>query len=142
MSAPVPPLRPRPLLTMKDMGMDMGGMDHSGMAGMDMPNAPNPAAVRGVDPSAEQNASRNLWKLTGWTRASDHGCWRRHGRMASWQQRPAMAGMDHAAMGHGTAAAAPPLAAAHGAMAGMDHGSGACCLGLAASVARAWIMAQ
>src|SRR5690606_36851831 len=31
MSAPVPPLRPRPLLTMKDMGM--GGMDHSGMEG-------------------------------------------------------------------------------------------------------------
>ncbi|HTR00493.1 MAG TPA: copper resistance system multicopper oxidase, partial [Candidatus Acidoferrum sp.] len=34
MQAPVPPLRPRPLLTMKDMGMDdMAGMD---MAGMDM----------------------------------------------------------------------------------------------------------
>jgi CopA family copper-resistance protein len=41
MSAPVPPLRERPVLTMKDMGMDMSahagmaGMDHSGMAGMD-----------------------------------------------------------------------------------------------------------
>ncbi|WP_309661856.1 copper resistance system multicopper oxidase, partial [Sphingomonas sp.] len=47
MSAPVPPLRPRPLTTMKDMGMsDMGGGDMAGMAGMDMPNAPNPAAVR------------------------------------------------------------------------------------------------
>jgi len=99
MSAPVPPLRPRPILTMKDMGMEhgampgmnhgapaapaapaagaMAGMDHGGMAGMDhggmagmtgidSPNAPNPAAVRGVDPSAEQNASKNLWKLTGW----------------------------------------------------------------------------
>ena len=31
MSAPVPPLRPRPTLTMKDMGM--GGMDHGSMAG-------------------------------------------------------------------------------------------------------------
>ncbi|MES2896748.1 MAG: copper resistance system multicopper oxidase [Pseudomonadota bacterium] len=35
MVAAVPPLRERPLLTMRDMGMDMGGMDHSGMAGME-----------------------------------------------------------------------------------------------------------
>ncbi len=52
MSAPVPPLRKRPILTMRDMGMDMSahgghgaaagadqaamaGMDHSNMAGMD-----------------------------------------------------------------------------------------------------------
>lgn len=37
MSAEVPPLRPRPLATMRDMGMDMGGMDAGGgaMAGMD-----------------------------------------------------------------------------------------------------------
>ena len=40
LSAPVPPLDPRPLVTMDDMGMggmdhgDMAGMDHSGMAGM------------------------------------------------------------------------------------------------------------
>ncbi|PMU08533.1 MULTISPECIES: copper resistance system multicopper oxidase [unclassified Pseudomonas] len=33
LSAPVPPLDPRPLVTMDDMGM--GGMDHSSMAGMD-----------------------------------------------------------------------------------------------------------
>ncbi|MBA3669242.1 MAG: copper resistance system multicopper oxidase [Sphingomonas sp.] len=101
MAAPVPPLRPRPLLTMKDMGMDhgamtgmdhgsmagmdhgttvapdagamagmdhgsMAGMNHGGMAGMAAPKAPNPAAIRGIDPSAEQNASKNLWKLTGW----------------------------------------------------------------------------
>ncbi len=36
MVAPVPPLRRRPLATMKDMGMgDMAGMDHGAMAGMD-----------------------------------------------------------------------------------------------------------
>ena len=41
MAAPVPPLRPRPTLTMKDMGMgdmdhgSMAGMDHGAMAGMD-----------------------------------------------------------------------------------------------------------
>ena len=117
MSAPVPPLRPRPVLTMKDMGMDMSGMNHggmAGMAGMDMPNAPNPAAVRGVDPSAEQNASRNLWKLTGWKEPTDHGTIKSAAVAAS----AAMAGMDHAAMGHGTAAATP---APTGSMAGMDH---------------------
>jgi FtsP/CotA-like multicopper oxidase with cupredoxin domain len=81
MSAPVPPLRPRPLLTMKDMGM--GGMDHGGMA---MPDSPNQAAVRGVDPSAEQNQSRNLWKLTGWSGES-----------------PPASAADHS--GHGAAAA-------------------------------------
>jgi CopA family copper-resistance protein len=42
MAAKVPPLRKRPIATMKDMGMDMSGMDHgdmaggSGMAGMSM----------------------------------------------------------------------------------------------------------
>ena len=136
MTAPVPPLRPRPILTMKDMGMDMGGMagmDHSGMAGMDMPNAPNPAAVRGVDPSAEQNASRNLWKLTGWTGPAttavagtvaaaagatgmDHAAMG-HGAAGT----PAPAPVDHAAMGHGAPAATAP---ASGSMAGMDHGGG------------------
>jgi CopA family copper-resistance protein len=38
MSAEIPPLRPRPLATMRDMGMDMSGMgamDHGAMAGMD-----------------------------------------------------------------------------------------------------------
>ena len=36
MTAPVPELRPRPLLTMVDMGMGgMAGMDHSAMTGMD-----------------------------------------------------------------------------------------------------------
>lgn len=65
MSAPIPPIRPRPVLTMKDMGMSMDRMDHSGMGGMEMPSSPNPAAVRGVDPSAEQTGSSKLWKLTG-----------------------------------------------------------------------------
>ena len=103
MAAPVPPLRPRPLLTMKDMGMDhgrmagmdhggaaapgdgaMAGMDHGSMAGMDhgtrtaaagsnTVGTPNSAAIRGIDPSAKQNASRNLWKLTGWKDAPPPG---------------------------------------------------------------------
>lgn len=132
MSAPVPPLRPRPLLTMKDMGMDMsgmGGMDHGGMA-MDGPNMPNVALRRGVDPSAEQNASRNLWKLTGWKEPTDHGTIKAAAGVAAAAAMGgmgseatagmgSMAGMDHAAMGHSAAGTAAPAAA--GSMAGMDH---------------------
>ncbi|MEA1070974.1 copper resistance system multicopper oxidase [Sphingomonas sp. LY160] len=102
MSAPVPPLRPRPLLTMRDMGM--GGMDHGAMA---VGETPAPELARGPDPSAEQNASRNLARLSGWagpattsgvgtTNPVDH------------------AAMDHAAMGHGATASTPA----------MDHGAG------------------
>lgn len=135
MSAPVPPLRPRPLLTMKDMGMGM----HSGsMAAMDMPSAPNIAVQRGVDPSAEQNASKNLWKLTGWNAPTDHGSMPAtaaaagaamagmagmdHGSMAGME---GMAGMDHSAMGpagHGAAAGAMP-GMDQGSMQGMTHGT-------------------
>lgn len=107
MTAPVPPLRPRPLLIMKDMGM--GGMDHGGMVGME---DKNPAMMRGVDSSAEQNASRHLSKLTGWNAPTDHGQAVAAGiamdAMAG-MDRNRMAGMDHGAMGHGQ-------------MAGMDHG--------------------
>src|SRR3546814_10623592 len=53
MTAPVPPLRLRPIATMKDMGMDMSGMQ--GMEGMDM--SAGMGSTRGVDPTAEQNAS-------------------------------------------------------------------------------------
>ena len=49
MTGEVPRLRERPLATMREMGMDMGGGD---MGGMDV--------HRGVDPSAEQNASAKL----------------------------------------------------------------------------------
>ncbi|WP_341633392.1 copper resistance system multicopper oxidase [Sphingomonas agri] len=145
MSAPVPPLRARPLTTMKDMGMDMSSMGGSGMAGMpgmDMPNAPNPAAVRGVDPSAEQNASKNLWKLTGWKEPTDHGTIKAaagaamsgmagmdqgsmpgmagmdHSQMAGMA---GMAGMDHSAMGHG--AVQMPASGSMARMPGMDQGS-------------------
>ena len=120
MSAPVPPLRPRPLLTMKDMGMgDMSGMEGmAGMEGMDMPGSPNVAATKGVDPSAEQNASRNLWRLTGWKEPTDHGTIAAAATAATGAAA-SMAGMDHSAMGHGSQAGAPPTSP--GSMAGMDH---------------------
>lgn len=73
MVAPVPPLRPRPVATMKDMGMgDMAG---------------EPA--RGADPTAEQNASRTLatTEASPPTHGMDHGAMD-HGRM------------DHGAMNH------------------------------------------
>jgi FtsP/CotA-like multicopper oxidase with cupredoxin domain len=44
MTADVPPLRARPLATMKDMGMDMGGMDHGSMD-MSMRNPANAPQV-------------------------------------------------------------------------------------------------
>ncbi|MBY0508608.1 MAG: copper resistance system multicopper oxidase [Rhodospirillaceae bacterium] len=70
MVAAVPPLRKRPLATMKDMGMDMSdmngmpGMDHSSMPGMDH------AAMPGMD----------------------------HSKMGGVEQA-SMPGMDHAASG-------------------------------------------
>ncbi|MDJ0277604.1 copper resistance system multicopper oxidase [Sphingomonas sp. 2R-10] len=71
--APVPPLRPRPLATMTDMGM--GAMDH--------------ATPRSPDPTAEQNASRRLATAD----APEHGAMD-HGGMDH-------GGMDHGAMDHG-----------------------------------------
>jgi len=60
MSAPVPPLRPRPLATMRDMGMDMSGMK---MAQMDMSmrdplNAPQVKLGPGVEMIAPMPADR------------------------------------------------------------------------------------
>ena len=109
MSAPVPPIRPRPLTTMTDMGM--GSM--SGMAGMDMKD---PAQKRGIDPSAEQNASRLLAKLTGWREPTDHGS------MAASAAAASMAGTSGGSMA-GMAGMAPSTGAAAsesaGAMPGM-----------------------
>lgn len=87
MAAEVPPLRKRPLASMKDMGMGM-----SGMPGMDMSGG---MEARGVDPTAEQNASARL---------ATHGA----GAMRSMAPEPdtmpamghsAMPGMDHGPAG-------------------------------------------
>ena len=64
MSAAVPPLRDRPVLGMRDMGMDMGAMDHGSMPGMDhgsMPStgqAPMPGMNHGTPPSTQAPAGQ------------------------------------------------------------------------------------
>ena len=84
MRADIPPLRPRPLLTMKDMGMDHGespapdampGMDHSAM---------NHDAMPGMDHSATNHDA-----MPG----MDH----------SAMNHEAMPGMDHSMMNHDAA---------------------------------------
>jgi FtsP/CotA-like multicopper oxidase with cupredoxin domain len=49
MRAEVPPLRARPVLTMKDMGMEMEGMDMKGMSMRDGANAPQVKLGPGVE---------------------------------------------------------------------------------------------
>ncbi|MCL6620218.1 MAG: copper resistance system multicopper oxidase [Thermomonas hydrothermalis] len=58
--APIPPVDPRPLLTMQDMGMDhgsMGGMDMSGGKGMEMSCGAN-MGMAGMDHGAMAQASK------------------------------------------------------------------------------------
>lgn len=112
MAGEVPPLRKRPLATMKDMGMDMSGMH--GMEGMDVSGG-----ARGLDPTAEQNASAKL--ATGTAAAMsgmDHGAMpgMDHGAMPG-MDHGAMPGMDHGAMDHGA------TGGGSGQHAGMDMGS-------------------
>ncbi|MDF0544147.1 copper resistance system multicopper oxidase [Sphingobium sp. H39-3-25] len=110
MSAEVPPLRKRPLADMKDMGMDMSSMPS--MEGMDMSGG----AARGVDPTAEKNASSHLG---GTATAAMMSSGMDHGAMPG-MDHSAMAGMDHSAMGGMDQSAM--AAGAGGQMAGMDHG--------------------
>jgi len=96
MRAEVPPLRERPILGMKDMGMDHSAhgagaeqspaMDHGAMAGMDHGTMDH-SAMAGSDHGAMDHSSM------------DHS------------------GMDHSAMGLSTA---PAVSAASAGMAGMD----------------------
>jgi len=96
MTAPVPPLRKRPLATMKDMGMDMSNMP--GMEGMDMSGG-HAAGMRAADPTAERNGSARLATAGAVAMQSlDHGT---------------MQGADHQAM----------AGVDHGSMAGLDHGA-------------------
>ena len=94
MNAEVPPLRERPVLTMKDMGMDMSA--HSGMSGMDMSNMAgmDHSSMAGMDHSAmaPSQPSTMPGMVHSGTAGMDHST---------------MAGMDHGGMA-GMASSAPP----------------------------------
>jgi FtsP/CotA-like multicopper oxidase with cupredoxin domain len=91
MTADVPPLRERPLATMKDMGMDMSSMP--GMEGMDMSGG-GMSPMRGVDPTAEKNPSAKLATAGAGAMAGMD-----HSNMAGMAAGGgAMPGMDHSAM--------------------------------------------
>jgi FtsP/CotA-like multicopper oxidase with cupredoxin domain len=52
MTAEVPPMDPRPVRTMQDMGMSMAGMKMSGMKGMDM------AGTKGMDMAVTKDTNK------------------------------------------------------------------------------------
>ncbi len=122
MQAPVPPLRPRPLLTMKDMGMgmdmDMGGHGGHGMA---MTGESQASAA----PMAAKMAGDAMTAADG---AMDHGAMDHAATDSSAMAAETMAdGMDHAAMdhaatGHGDTMAATGDMAPQDGMA-MDQGT-------------------
>ena len=96
MVAEVPPLRPRPLLTMKDMGMDHGAMDHKGHESV--PTTTN-------DPDANPHAGHNQAAAETPITADPHA-----GHRQAATKEPAAAD-PHAAHNHG--ATQPPPAADH-----------------------------
>jgi CopA family copper-resistance protein len=99
MQAEVPPLDPRPLLTMMDMGMgmagmDMGGMDMSGTKGMDHESMRGMGQGGGHMKGAEQGGSSAT--NSGSRRDKDH------------HDMGNMQGMDHGAMAKGDVMSAAP----------------------------------
>lgn len=80
MAGVIPPLDPRPLRTMADMGMDHGAM--SGMSGMDHSNMPGMQPGGGAMPGMDHGAMPGM----------------QHGGGVSGNSMPPMAGMDHSSM--------------------------------------------
>jgi CopA family copper-resistance protein len=119
MAADIPALRPRPLATMKDMGMDMSSM--GGMDGMDMSGGG--MTMPGIDPTAEKNPSAKL---------TTPGTGMATGAMAMGgmgQSGSAMPGMAHTGMNRGAMAAGGIAGMDHGAMSGQQGGMGAMDMG-------------
>jgi CopA family copper-resistance protein len=76
MAAPVPPLDPRPVRSMADMGMgDMAGMDHRAMGGMNMEQkTPQPKSMPGMDHSSMPSMGAGMpMKEPGMKMSSDSG---------------------------------------------------------------------
>ncbi|MFA6115530.1 MAG: copper resistance system multicopper oxidase [Sphingomonas sp.] len=85
MAAGVPPLRSRPVATMKDMGMDMSGMDMSGASGGTIDLSKPDSGMAGMDHAAmgHDMAAGAAGAMAGMAPQAGAG----------------MAGMDHSAMG-------------------------------------------
>jgi FtsP/CotA-like multicopper oxidase with cupredoxin domain len=118
MAAALPAHRPRPLLTMADMGMDhgdMAGMDHAGMAGMTQSGMP------GMDHS--KMAEMDHSKMPAMDHSNMAGM--DHSKMPAMDHSK-MPGMDHSKMpemDHSSMAGMDPSRMAetdHSSMAGMD----------------------
>ena len=115
MAAAVPPLRKRPLVTMKDMGMDMNMSGDNGMHRMDHSGMASTASSAPGGQAATAASGSNMAGM-------DHSNMPGMGNPAAAQPAGNMAGMDHSNMpGMGGPAAAQPA----GDMAGMDMGAGA-----------------
>jgi CopA family copper-resistance protein len=82
LSAPVPPLDPRPLVTMGDMGM--GGMDHGGMAGMGEMSGMDHGSMQGME-GMDHSQMQGMDNMTG----MDHSAMQGMGGMAGMQTHPA-----------------------------------------------------
>lgn len=102
MSAPVPPLRPRPLLGMDDMGMpDMSSMGAGGMSGMDH-GAMGGGSMAGMSAGAKGDGA----SMAGMGHGAMASSGSMDGRMGGGTKRRgnSMAGMGHGGMGGGSMA--------------------------------------
>jgi len=111
MRAAVPPLRPRPTLTMKDMGMS--GMDIDGMEGMNMDimdhstmnHGDSEAMAMPVDHSTMDHASMNHNENDQPAMAMDHSAMdhsaMNHGDSVAMAMPMDDSAVDHSAMNHG-----------------------------------------
>jgi CopA family copper-resistance protein len=136
MTASIPPMDPRPMRTMADMGM--GGMDHGAMSGMDkgsmgsMPmdhGSMQQQSMPGMDHSAMPGMTMDYGKtgrnaLPGMDQGSVGNTPMNHGSIP--MEHGSMPGMDHSAMpgmtmdhGKSGAGAMPGMSMEHGSMSGM-----------------------
>jgi len=115
---PLPPHRPRPVLTMADMGMNYGpsGLDR----GTPVPEVDAPGHVAPMDMSGMDHSAMPM--PAGSAQGMQHGSAgaMNHGNMAGMDQS-AMAGMDHSAMPGMEHSSVPSIDPSS--MAGMNHGT-------------------
>jgi FtsP/CotA-like multicopper oxidase with cupredoxin domain len=100
LSAPVPPLDPRPLVTMDDMGMggmdhgSMGGMDHSQMQGMTQDSMQGMSTMSGSQSMQGMDHSQ----MQGMSHDSMQGMTGMDGGQMQAMDHSQMQGMDHSQM--------------------------------------------